>query len=109
MPAADIPSAPIFTTVYFDKWVHAGLFGMLVLLTCFPFFSSKYASLSLFIKITLGCVLYGVAMEFVQKYCTTDRDFDVLDMAADATGAVISCAIINVRYRRYVRKRQAGA
>lgn len=107
MPNNDIPSAHFFDIIYFDKWVHAGIFGLLVILLCWPFFKTKYASLPLFIKITIGAITYGVAMEFVQKYLTTDRDYDVLDMVADAVGAIIACALVNWRYKKFVKKQQA--
>lgn len=41
----------------------------------------------LYLIIALTAILYGVAMEFVQKYFTIDREFDVNDMLADAVGA----------------------
>lgn len=105
MPGKDVPSGGIFDIPNFDKLVHAGLFGMLVLLATFPFFRSKYASAVLFLKITLLAILYGVAMEFVQKYFTVDRDFDIWDMVADAFGALVGFAWITMRYKRFLRKR----
>lgn len=99
-----MPSGGIFNIPNFDKLVHAGLFGMLVLLTIFPFFRSKYGSSGLFLKITLLAILYGVAMEFVQKYFTADRDFDVWDMVADSFGAIVGLIWMNMRYKRFLRK-----
>lgn len=107
MPNDDIPSADFFDLIYFDKWVHAGIFGLLVILLCWPFFKTKHASLPLFIKITICTILYGVAMEFVQKYFTSDRDYDVLDMVADSAGAIIACVLVNWRYKKFVKKQQA--
>lgn len=106
MPNDDIPSAHLFDIIYFDKWVHAGIFGLEVILICWPFFKTRYASTKLFFKITIGVILYGVAMEFVQKYLTTDRDYDTFDMLADATGAVIAFALVNWRYKKFVKKAQ---
>lgn len=110
MPSDDIPSFPFLDLIYFDKWVHAGLFGMQVILTCFPFFKSKYAARALFIKITLGVICYGIAMEYVQKYFTNgDRDFDIWDMAADCAGAITGYFITTALYKRVLLKQQKQA
>ncbi|HWB24070.1 MAG TPA: VanZ family protein [Chitinophagaceae bacterium] len=107
MPSSDIPTFYFLDVIYFDKWVHAGLFGMQVILTCFPFFKSKYTSASFFFKITVLVIAYGVAMEFVQKYFTNgDRDFDVLDIAADAAGAVIGYLFIKARFKKFTAKQE---
>jgi len=37
------------------------------------------------------CILYGIGMEYYQKYYVTSRGFEVLDMLADAIGAL--CAL----------------
>jgi len=105
MPGDDIPSAPFFDLIYFDKWVHAGIFGLEVILVCAPFFKTPYASLSLFVKIAVGVTCYGVIMEFVQKL-TPDRDFDVWDMVADAFGAFIACILVNMYYKKFKAKQQ---
>jgi VanZ family protein len=34
------------------------------------------------------CILYGIGMEYYQKYYVPSRGFDVLDMLADAIGAL---------------------
>lgn len=106
MPNDDIPSAHLFDIIYFDKWVHAGIFGLEVILVSWPFFKTQYASTKLFFKITIGVILYGVAMEFVQKYLTSDRDYDTFDMLADAAGSLIAFALVNWRYKKFVKKMQ---
>jgi VanZ family protein len=104
MPGDDIPKAHFFDIVYFDKWVHAGLFGMQVLLASFPFFKGQYNFRRIAVNITVGAVVYGVAMEFVQKYFTSDRAFDIWDMAADTFGAVMGCLFMVVLYKRKLRR-----
>ena len=107
MPGDKIPRGGIFSIPNFDKFVHASLFGMQVLLASFPFFRSKYASAGLFFKIAIGAIVYGIAMEFVQEYFTPDRDFDILDMVADSVGALTGFACMNFLYKRMQRKQQA--
>ena len=88
MPSEDIPQASIFDAIYFDKWVHAGLFGMLVLLWSFPFLRAGVISLKPFTAILILAIAFGVMMEFVQR--AVGRDYDVNDMIADGFGALIA-------------------
>jgi VanZ family protein len=90
MPDNDIPKLGFLDAIYFDKWVHAGLFGMLTLLFSWPFRKLYPPQHSLFISIAVSALLYGIAMEYAQKYLTTDRDFDYADMIADGVGCLIA-------------------
>lgn len=90
LPGPDIPTISFLDIIYFDKWVHAGLFGGLTLLFSYPFIRASKATKKLLIYIAILCALYGVAMEYVQKYIAIDRDFDYFDMLADAVGCLIS-------------------
>ena len=90
MPGPDVPSAPFFDLVYFYKWVHIGMFGLLTLLWSFPFLRSEKASLKIFFAITIGSIVYGILMEYVQKYFAFERDFDILDILADGIGSIIA-------------------
>jgi VanZ family protein len=101
LPASDIPSSSFLDEIYIDKWVHIGMFSILVFLTSFPFYKKRYSS-SVYFKITLAAIVYGVAMEFVQRYFTEGRSFDVWDMVADAAGAFIGFIFIKWIIRRRV-------
>src|SRR6266487_1570311 len=90
MPASDIPQAPIFDIIYFDKWVHIGMFGILTLLWSYPFLRSATASRNLFTSIAICAILYGIFMEFVQKFFTSDRSFDYFDILADTVGCLLA-------------------
>ena len=89
LPGRDLPREDFLSGIYFDKWVHAGLFGGLVFLFSFPFKKAIPLKSRFYISIVLFAILYGVGMEFVQKYFTVDRDCDVNDMIADAVGAIL--------------------
>ncbi len=104
MPGSDIPKGPVFDLPDFDKLVHIGMFGLLNLLISFPFIKTVKASIRLFFIIALAVLLYGVVMEFVQKYFTVDRNFDILDMAADGTGSFIAYGWVVFRYKRYYKE-----
>ena len=101
LPGPDIPTVNFLDVIYFDKWVHAGLFGGLTLFFSYPFLKAKRATKKLLIYIAILSALYGVAMEYVQKYIAIDRDFDYYDMLADAAGCFISywlCVFIKNRF-----------
>ena len=89
MPNNDIPEVGFLDVIYFDKWVHAGLFAMLTFLFSWPFRKLYPAQHRLFVSIAISALLYGIAMEYVQKYLTTDRDFDYADMIADGFGCLV--------------------
>lgn len=100
MPASDIPQAPIFNIIYFDKWVHIGMFSILTLLWGYPFFRSNIASRNLFALITICAILYGILMELVQKFFTSDRSFDYFDILADAVGCLLALWFLIWRFKK---------
>ena len=103
MPGSDIPSNDFFELIYFDKWVHIGLFGTLTLFWIYPFIKSV-EPIKVFLPVSLLALTYGVAMEFVQKYFTTTRTFDIMDILADTTGIVLAILFLANRYKRIAKK-----
>jgi len=95
MPGEDVPSVGFLDKIYFDKWVHAGLFGGLVFLIAYPFIKANISTKKLLIKIGILCVLYGIIIEFLQKYVAINRDFDMKDVLADATGCLLGAIAAN--------------
>jgi VanZ family protein len=96
LPGKFIPKIAWLNDIYFDKWVHAGLFGLLTLLFCLPFHKSPFGSshrIYYFIKIAVASSIWGLAMEFVQKFLITGRTFDLLDWAADSVGCFLAFLI----------------
>ncbi len=105
MPASDIPSWPFLDEIQFDKMVHCGLFAVLVFLFSFPL-KKNFAHLSfIYFLIAFLAVGYGIGMEYVQKYFTTDRDFDVWDMVADGTGALFGFLFIQWQLKKRVKRK----
>lgn len=93
MPGKDVPQIDWLDGIYFDKWVHAGMFGGLTVLFCWPFYRSPYSEkqrLYYFIKIALAASIWGLTIEFIQKYYIPGRDFEWLDWAADSFGALLA-------------------
>jgi VanZ family protein len=83
--------------IYFDKWVHIGLFGTLSFLFMYPYAKSKmdkHTKLTMIYKIAIAICVWGLTTEFIQKYFIPFRSFDIMDWAADSFGiffAVIFC------------------
>ena len=93
MPGSDLPKIRWLDGIYFDKWVHAGMFGGLMFLFSYPFFKSGFSTtqrLHYFIRIALASSIWGLTIEFIQKYFVTSRDFELLDWAADTVGVLIA-------------------
>jgi hypothetical protein len=84
---------------YADKVIHMGLFGSLALsifshleqYSNISFKSTRTKAISLIV-----CILYGIGMEFYQKYFVPSRGFEVGDMLADAIGALLALPFFNV-------------
>ena len=89
MPGQDLPSSGFLEEIYFDKWVHIGLFSGLVFLTAYPFIRAGHSTKKLLLKISILFIIYGISVEFVQKYFASGRSFDITDMIADAVGCCL--------------------
>ncbi len=93
MPGSDLPKVRWLDKIYFDKWVHIGMFGILVFLFSLPFFKSNWPlskKTGYILRIAIAASIWGLAIEFIQKYLVVGRSFDLLDWAADSLGALIS-------------------
>ncbi len=93
LPGSDLPRIAWLDKIYFDKWVHVGMFACLVFLFSFPFFKAHLdlnKKIHYIIWIAIACSLWGLAIEFIQKYFVAGRTFDLLDWAADSVGVLIS-------------------
>src|SRR5258708_696591 len=75
MPGKDIPDVSFLDEIYFDKWVHIGLFSGLTFLTAYPFIKAGLATKKLLTKIIITYIIYGILIEFMQKYFASERTF----------------------------------
>ena len=107
LPGTAFPQEDWLDKIWFDKWVHIGLFSIMVVLWCLSWKSSKDGNqtttqfMRAFWTIAVIFLLYGIAMEFVQKYFIPFRSFDVSDIAADGVGCTLG-AIFSIK--RYIKK-----
>lgn len=96
LPGTSFPKSHFFDIPYFDKWVHIGIFSILCFLFSFPLIDFSIPDLHKkywFLFILLMGIVYGILMEFVQKYWVANRSFDEMDMVADAVGCILSWLI----------------
>lgn len=91
LPGKDLPKIGWMDHLQIDKIVHVILFSVLVALFFWGIASTKpgIAEKRALLFIALTALLYGIAMEFVQKYWVPNRSFDVWDIAADGTGSFL--------------------
>ncbi len=90
LPGSSFPKEDWLDKIWFDKWVHIGLFAAIVVTWCWGVFKSGSENPArLYLQITMLASIYGIAMEYVQKYLVVNRSFDGADIIADAAGAYI--------------------
>ncbi|HMK24562.1 MAG TPA: VanZ family protein [Chitinophagaceae bacterium] len=104
LPGSAFPKENWLDKIWFDKWVHIGMFAIMVSLWCWAMLKMYSVSTRLrtvFIWIGLLSLSYGIGMEFVQKYFINNRSFDEGDIIADAVGCTLG---VFFSLKRYVKK-----
>ena len=92
LPGDEFPEKKWFEKIFLDKWVHVGLFAVLVLLWSLPMLHRIKVNTRLhkvFMWIALTFILYGIVIEVIQGRFIPNRTFGVDDMVADALGCGI--------------------
>jgi len=108
LPASSLPSESKFPVPNFDKLVHFGLFGGFVYLWI-RYLSARFPGWSFSRVIILFFLLssiYGIGMEYFQRYVLVDRHFDYYDILADVLGAFAGMLLC---FRWFGKKGKAGA
>ena len=102
LPGSKIPTVETWLNdIYFDKWVHTGLFAVLVLLFIYPvskFPLPQEVKRNTAIKIAIAACTWGLTTEFIQKFFIPDRSFDLFDLAADSLGVLLAYAWCRKKY-----------
>ncbi len=93
LPGSDLPKTNEWLDkIFFDKWIHAGLFGLLALLLLAPVMSSVQSFRKIWVSsilIVIAVSLWGLTTEFLQHAMVEGRSFDLYDWIADTVGAVV--------------------
>lgn len=97
LPGDDLPKVGDWmSAIYFDKWVHVGMFSVLAFLFMIPFCKSDMTRInkwSFIIKIAISISIWGLTTEFIQKFFIPGRSFDLLDWAADSVGVILAVVV----------------
>ena len=90
MPGSEFPKVTWMTKIWFDKWVHIFLFFFLTILWCLAISDRIHLKRkqSVFIRISVLCILYGIVMEIVQHFFVMYRGFEIGDVVADGLGSL---------------------
>jgi VanZ family protein len=99
LPGSMLPNESHFKIPEFDKFVHICFFGG------FVFLWNLYEARRLederkllrlfFLFFVLGNV-FGIGIEYIQKYWIPGRDYDLADMIADMIGAGLAYGMSNI-------------
>lgn len=108
LPGSDIPEVGWLDGIpNFDKVVHAGLFGGLTFLSFMPYFKAAFSQqqkINFLRRISLAVIVWGITVEFIQKFFIPGRDFDLLDWAADSLGVLVAYWLC-VKILKYFQKK----
>jgi VanZ family protein len=92
LPGKDIPKSSFLDEISFDKLVHMGLFSVLTVLFCWPFYKTDITvekKIKYFITVALLASAWGYTTELIQKFWVSiGRTYDLFDWAADSLGAL---------------------
>lgn len=95
-----MPKDDWFDFIQLDKWIHIGLFSVMIILWCLPLLHRGMITvLNMTISISVGFFAYGIIMEFVQHFFVPNRSFDMGDIVADAIGCLIGFLFVRRQLR----------
>jgi VanZ family protein len=101
LPGKAFPTENWLEKIWFDKWVHIGLFAIMIFLWCRAATGLNLDKVKLkriFIFFALLWLAYGIGMEFVQKHFIPNRSFDTGDIIADGVGCLAGLIFSTRRY-----------
>lgn len=107
MPGRDIPHISLLELLSFDKFVHAGIFFILILLTIRGFIvQTQFNNLKLKAQVSalIICVVYGGLLEIMQGFVFIERSADVYDFIANSTGCVIGLLLYKKTEKLFLSK-----
>lgn len=100
IPGSEFPDEDWFEKIYLDKLVHIVFIFLLVYLFYFPLRNSSTKWLLLLV--CLG-IVYGIMIEFIQKYLVRGRSFELADIACDIAGCAMAY-FVGKWWQRYQKK-----
>lgn len=102
MPAGNLPETNI-TIPYFDKIVHLGIFGILSFILVSILKEIFNYKKSIVITIII-CSIYGYVIELLQKYVSSGRSYEILDVLFDIIGCIFGILFYKLTKKFFVKK-----
>lgn len=89
IPGKDLPEGPKVPSL--DKIIHIFLFGVQAFLWCraLRYRNPAIPVLQVVVWVIILSSAYGIAMEYYQHYFVANRSFELGDILADITGALL--------------------
>jgi len=92
-----------------DKYVHF-TFHFVFTILWFTYFFKKESEIKtslnkLLVKVFLASLLYGISIEIAQSLFTETRKADVLDVMANATGAIFAVLTLILYWKNSLKKK----
>ncbi len=105
IPGPDLPKTiDWLDKIFFDKWVHLFLFGMLTYFLLVPYCKKPfYTNDKKRYAILVAIAIFGwaLAIEFIQKYFVKGRSYELTDWLAGCIGVAIALLYI---WRKYIQQ-----
>lgn len=102
IPGRDIPHISFLELLSFDKFVHASIFLVLVVLTIRGFIlQTNFPKLQVSANTTaaISCIVYGGLLEVMQGTLFEGRSADIYDFIANSFGCIVGLLL----YKRIER------
>lgn len=96
LPGKEFPEAGWLQNLHLDKIVHIGLFTVLVAVWSLPFAArsnDKRKVNQRFLLVMVCFIIYGIAIEFIQRDLIPHRSFEAMDIVADTFGCVAGIVV----------------
>ena len=95
-----IPETRMNSVPFIDKWTHFVMYGGTCTVMWWEYLRChrRLVGWKLFLYAWLGPILMSGLLELIQKYCTTTRQGEWLDFAANSTGVTLGAVIGLIMY-----------
>jgi VanZ family protein len=86
LPGSALPHEGWMERIHMDKWVHCGLFAVLIFLSSLAL--DLDTSKKVWVLVTIS-IVYGVLIEIIQGNWVANRSSDPYDVVADTAGSMV--------------------
>ena len=102
IPAGNLPDTNI-SIPYFDKIVHFGIFGILSFILI-SIFKEQYNYKKSIVITLIICSIYGYVIELLQKYVSSGRSYEFLDVLFDIIGCIFGILFYKLAKKLFVKR-----